>query len=650
MAANRAPAASSSRRPAPNPDQEPDEVIGDFRRGKEIGKGSFATVFLAQHRTKKSFAAVKAVQMGKLTRKLRENLHTEIGILKSLQHPHIVSLFECIELPSHFYLVMEYCQLSDLAQFMKKRHTLAQLPETADIFRRYPNPPAGGLNEVLSRHFLKQIASALEYLRGRNLIHRDIKPQNLLLNPAPSYMAQQRPEDVPLAVSEHSLVPTVGVETLPMLKIADFGFARHLPSTAMAETLCGSPLYMAPEILRYEKYDARADLWSTGTVLHEMVVGKPPFRAQNHVDLLRKIEKANDQIIFDNRNMVISRGMKDVIRKLLKKSPLDRVSYEEFFEDPVVTGDIPGLVQEDRPAATLRPPPGPRDSELSRRMARQAIDAPAQSQPPPEDKKTQTKTTQDHVHDQPSRKSSDQEIRTRPSNEISRRKTSEPHPEGISIQRQPSDRHQRRPSIVAHATAPAREALLVGQPASAPAAKIERRASRSSPLAGPPMVREPTNVQDEGKGKSARTTRERTAQDVAFEKDRAAAVSELVNEDLADCELSYVTAVMLLEVVLDGDDEPLIRRPSQKRDKAGDELVVGMESHDRQTVIKLIEGARSRLAGLRKKINHPPPSAGPARSSLSNHNSSSTATPKPTSNPSPSSLTPAGALAGTPPR
>ncbi|KAI7522237.1 hypothetical protein KC319_g21621, partial [Hortaea werneckii] len=90
MATNRAPAASSSRRPAPNPDQEPDEVIGDFRRGKEIGKGSFATVFLAQHRTKRSFAAVKAVQMGKLTRKLRENLHTEIGILKSLQHPHIV--------------------------------------------------------------------------------------------------------------------------------------------------------------------------------------------------------------------------------------------------------------------------------------------------------------------------------------------------------------------------------------------------------------------------------------------------------------------------------------------------------------------------------------------------------------------------------
>ncbi|KAI7296582.1 hypothetical protein KC315_g18716 [Hortaea werneckii] len=120
---------------------------------------------------------------------------------------------------------------------------------------------------------------------------------------------------------------------------------------------------------------------------------------------------------------------------------------------------------------------------------------------------------------------------------------------------------------------------------------------------------------------------------------------------------------MLLEAVLEADDEPLIRRPSQKRDKAGDELVVGMESHDRQTVIKLIEGARSRLAGLRKKMNHAhhqlstaanAAAAAPRSSSLggTNHSSSSTtATPKPTTgNPSPSSLTPAGALAGTPPR
>ncbi|KAF2765982.1 kinase-like protein [Teratosphaeria nubilosa] len=518
MATQRQPA-SSSRRPA-NLDQEPDEVIGDFRRGKEIGKGSFATVYMAQHRKKKSLAAVKAVQMAKLTKKLKENLETEISILKSLQHPHIVALFACIETPMYIYLVMEYCQLSDLAQFMKKRHHLAELHETEGIFKRYPNPPSGGLHEVLSRHFLKQIASALQYLRSRNLIHRDIKPQNLLLNPAPAAMAQLDPEKVPLAASEHSLVPSVGVDTLPMLKVADFGFARHLPSTSMAETLCGSPLYMAPEILRYEKYDARADLWSTGTVLHEMVVGKPPFRASNHVELLRRIEKANDQIIFDNKTMTISRGMKDVIRKLLKKSPLDRISYEDFFQDPVVTGEIPGLLSEDKPQAIYKPTPEPRVSELSRRMAKQAIDAPAQSRAtPPMDVTAKRPKEEVSLAPHPDNQYA------RHAEEPVRRKSSANHPEGIPIQRQSSQRdmyEQRRPSIVAHATAPAREGLHAVQVAPASLPRVERRASRSSPLAGPPMVREPSVAAENQSSKDARArreARESTAHDIAFEKE-----------------------------------------------------------------------------------------------------------------------------------
>jgi serine/threonine-protein kinase ULK2 len=459
--------------------------------------------------------------MNKLTSKLRVNLDTEVHILKSLQHPHIVALFNCIETPMYIYLVMEYCQLSDLAAFMKKRHSLAEYPETRDIFRRYPNPPVGGLNEVLSRHFLKQIASALEYLRSRDLIHRDIKPQNLLLNPAPVLMAQLNPEDVPLAASEHSLVPSVGVDTLPMLKLADFGFARFLPQTSMAETLCGSPLYMAPEILRYEKYNARADLWSTGTVLHEMVVGKPPFRASNHVDLLRRIEKANDQIVFDNKNMTISRGMKDCIRKLLKKNPMERITYEEFFQEPVVTGEIPGLVPEDMPQATFKPQPEPRVSELSRRMAKQAIDAPAQARVSPQPPIAQgTSTSQEEVP-RSVRKPSDQDILAQRPDELARRTSSGPT-EGIPIQRQSSQRQLRRPSIVAHATAPAREALHVGQAQPTVAPRMERRPSRSSPLAGPPMVREPSSVAAPEGRKDARIqreAREKTAQDIAFEKE-----------------------------------------------------------------------------------------------------------------------------------
>jgi len=468
--------------------------------------------------------------MSKLTKKLKENLDTEISILKSLQHPHIVAMFSLVEKPVHFYLIMEYCQLSDLSQFMKKRTTLTNWPETADIFKKYPNPPAGGLHEVLARHFLKQIASALEYLRRRNLIHRDIKPQNLLLNPSPVYMSRQPAEDVPLAASEHSLIPTVGVASLPMLKIADFGFARHLPSTSMAETLCGSPLYMAPEILRYEKYDARADLWSVGTVLYEMVVGKPPFRAQNHVELLRKIEKINDVITFD-KTLSIGRDMKTVIRKLLRKSPLDRVTYEDFFQDPVITGDIPGLVGEDRPQTKVKPSPDPEVSELSRRMAKQAIDSPAQDLPLAEPSTRQPALREDTTERVRSRRPSIQENAPSTADDSGgRRRSSGAYGQTTTaprdIERRSSQR-ERRPSIVAHATAPGRQELYMG-PSNAGAStgtnagqRLERRASRASPLSGPPMVREQSVEVEKAQAERAaqRGGREKVAQDIAFEKE-----------------------------------------------------------------------------------------------------------------------------------
>lgn len=154
--------------------------------------------------------------------------------------------------------------------------------------------------------------------------------QNLLLQPAsPSEVAEGHPLGIPI------------------LKVADFGFARVLPTAAMAETLCGSPLYMAPEILRYEKYDAKADLWSVGAVLYEMAVGRSPFRAPNHVELLRRIERGNDKIKFPDESskaqqpgpdgtepppiIPVSADIKALIRGLLKQRPAQRMGFEEFF-------------------------------------------------------------------------------------------------------------------------------------------------------------------------------------------------------------------------------------------------------------------------------------------------------------------------------
>lgn len=475
-----------------------------------------------------------------MSKKLRDNLTQEIAILKAMRHPHIVQLFECEYTPSFIYLIMEYCQLADLAQFMKKRHQLATLAETEDYFRRYPNPENGGLHEVMTRHFFKQMTSALQYLRSLNFIHRDIKPQNLLLNPAPAYWSKRAPEDIPMAMSAQSLIPTVGLTTLPQLKIADFGFARHLPNQSLAETLCGSPLYMAPEILRYEKYDARSDLWSAGTVLYEMVCGKPPFKAQNHVDLLRKIEKAKDVITFDRAIPNVSREVKNCTRGLLTKNPLERMTYEQLFECPLFVDDIPNLAPEDRPQEMSQT--SDEASELSRNMA-QAMKV--SSRAAPEQSTSVPRQSFDGDHRRNSWRPSDQDMQQRRVEDQTRRKSSsgsQNAPEGVPINRQASQRDQRRPSMVPHITAPGRQELH-HQVSMGPPAPVQRRASRSSPLAGPPLVREPTlDAEDADNERSRREAKERTANDLTFEKEYVVIEKRAVEVNAFADELDNVAA------------------------------------------------------------------------------------------------------------
>ena len=224
---------------------------------------------------------------------------------------------------SHIYLVMAFCASGDLSQHIRK----AASSKTREA-ERYPPPKEGGLHEKVVRCFLGQLAEALKFLRDKDIIHRDIKPQNLLLHPASA-------EDI---AAGHP-------EGIPLLQVADFGFARALPSTSLAETLCGSPLYMAPEILRYQKYDAKADLWSVGAVLYECCTGKPPFRAQNHVELLRRIERGQDRIKWpeDKREAEepgrepivtprpIPNDIKELVNGLLRQNPVERMSFQEFF-------------------------------------------------------------------------------------------------------------------------------------------------------------------------------------------------------------------------------------------------------------------------------------------------------------------------------
>jgi len=336
----------SGEEPAPEP-----QKVGEYVLDREIGKGSFAQVYRAHYQHPPyQLVAVKSVTRSKLSAKLLENLEGEISILKSMRHTNIVDLRDCLYTDEHIHLIMEYCPGGDLSLYIRHHGDVAPWdgdpainPLAAAQRAKFPHPEDGGLHDAMVRSFLAQLVSAVRFLRSKDIVHRDIKPQNLLL---------QIPDDECLASGHPS--------EIPQIKVADFGFARSLPAASLAKTLCGSPLYMAPEILRYEKYDAKADLWSVGAVLYEMCVGKPPFRAANHVELLRRIEQGGDRIKFpDERSPQsiakdaarrrlqgepprppaheIAADIKQLIRRLLKRHPVERMSFDELFADPVIT-------------------------------------------------------------------------------------------------------------------------------------------------------------------------------------------------------------------------------------------------------------------------------------------------------------------------
>ncbi|XP_074045339.1 serine/threonine-protein kinase ULK2 isoform X2 [Macrotis lagotis] len=268
------------------------EVVGDFEYSKKdlVGHGAFAVVFKGRHRKKTDWeVAIKSINKKNLS-KSQLLLGKEIKILKELQHENIVALYDVQELPNSVFLVMEYCNGGDLADYLQAK---------------------GTLSEDTIRVFLHQIAAAMRILHSKGIIHRDLKPQNILL----SYASRRK-----------SSVSGIRI------KIADFGFARYLHSNMMAATLCGSPMYMAPEVIMSQHYDAKADLWSIGTVIYQCLVGKPPFQANSPQDLRMFYEKNRSLIPSIPRET--SPYLANLLLGLLQRNQKDRMDFEAFFSHP----------------------------------------------------------------------------------------------------------------------------------------------------------------------------------------------------------------------------------------------------------------------------------------------------------------------------
>ncbi|XP_020108602.1 serine/threonine-protein kinase ATG1c-like isoform X2 [Ananas comosus] len=255
-------------------------VVGNYLIGPQIGSGMFSVVWLARHRMRGTEVAVKEIVVDRLSDKLKERLLTEVFILKRIKHPNIIALRDFFQIGERIYLVLEYCRGGDLSMYMQ-RH--------------------GRVSEAIAKHFLQQLASGLQVLCKHNVVHRDLKPQNLLL---------------------------LTKEEKPVLKIADFGFARSLQPCGLAETLCGTPLYMAPEVMQVQKYDAKADLWSVGIILFQLVTGQAPFNGSNQIQLLQNIVKSNELPFPRDNNL--SNDCIDLCKKLLRRNPVERLMVEEF--------------------------------------------------------------------------------------------------------------------------------------------------------------------------------------------------------------------------------------------------------------------------------------------------------------------------------
>lgn len=205
------------------------------------------------------------------------NLRQEIEILKGLRHENIVLLLDTFETKTEFCLVIEYCQ-GELFEILEEDKSLP---------------------EDVIKSIAQQLVSALHYLHSNRIIHRDMKPQNILIS--------------------HSGV----------VKLCDFGFARAMRDNTMMTSIKGTPLYMSPELVQEQPYNNTVDLWSLGVILYELFVGQPPFFTNNLVSLIKLIVRETVKYP-DNMSPLF----KDFLKGLLNKDPNKRLNWPKLLEHP----------------------------------------------------------------------------------------------------------------------------------------------------------------------------------------------------------------------------------------------------------------------------------------------------------------------------
>ncbi|XP_062164480.1 CBL-interacting serine/threonine-protein kinase 21 [Alnus glutinosa] len=253
--------------------------IGKYKLGRTIGEGTFAKVKLAVDGTSCKHVAVKIIDKHMvLEANLKSQVQSEIRTMKLLHHPNIVRIHEVLGTKTKIYIVMEYVsggQLTDKMSYVKK------------------------LEEWEARKLFQQLIDAVDYCHNKGVYHRDLKPENLLLDQKGN------------------------------LKVSDFGLSALRKPGDTLTTACGSPSYVAPELLVNKGYDgAAADVWSCGVILFEVLAGHLPFDDSNLMNLYKKISRA--EYTFPEW---FTEGQKKLLSRILDPNPQRRVTIPDIVED-----------------------------------------------------------------------------------------------------------------------------------------------------------------------------------------------------------------------------------------------------------------------------------------------------------------------------
>jgi len=252
--------------------------IGNYvcYKGK-IGKGSYSSVYKGFHKKSLKEVAVKRIEYVNIDIKLKNQINSEMNLMKKINHPNIVKLYDIyFDKEKFIYLILEYCENGDLYKFLNKRP----------------------MKEKYAKKYMAQLVNGLKYLYEMKIIHRDLKPQNIM-------------------ITKDNII-----------KISDFGFARYFESNKMLNTLCGTPLYMAPEIICDNNYNNKSDLWSIGIILYEIIFGIRPYNGNNLTNLMKCI---NTSEINFPKKINISNDCKNLIKSLLTNDPIHRITWNDFF-------------------------------------------------------------------------------------------------------------------------------------------------------------------------------------------------------------------------------------------------------------------------------------------------------------------------------